>query len=158
MAQIFWLESYYSIAEKNVFNIDINVFLQQNLDLKNVSYFNKLFVLNFLKGKMFLKLWHFQLKNIPENILNLFCFLLGLIYCLNLKMKKLKFFPLWLQTLIIILSPKAKFNELKLGLWTAKNRFQLSTGLNLETLNAIISSGTDHDWAASQIRDEAQIL
>jgi len=37
----------------------------------------------------------------------------------------------------------AKFNEFKPSLKSAKNRFQLSAGLNLETLNTILSE-TNH--------------
>ena len=40
--------------------------------------------------------------------------------------------------------PEAEFIEFKPRLWIAKNRFQLNTGSNLETLNTI-SSGTNHD-------------
>ena len=44
----------------------------------------------------------------------------------------------------------SEFNE------SAKNRFQLSAGLNLETLNAILS-GNNHILVASQILAAAQI-
>ena len=36
-----------------------------------------------------------------------------------------------------------EFNEIEIRLKSAKNRFQLSAGLNLETLNTILS-GTNH--------------
>ena len=35
--------------------------------------------------------------------------------------------------------PESEFNEFEPRLKSAKNRFQLSAGLNLETLNAILS-------------------
>ena len=41
----------------------------------------------------------------------------------------------------------SEFNEFEPRLKTANNRFQLSAGLNLETLNIIISE-TNHIWAA----------
>ena len=47
-------------------------------------------------------------------------------------------------------NPEYKFNDFEPCLKSAKNRFQLSAGLNLETLNTIWS-GTNHIWAASQI-------
>ena len=46
--------------------------------------------------------------------------------------------------------PESEFNEFKPRLKSAKNRFQMSAGLNLETLNTILS-GTNHIRAASQI-------
>ena len=51
----------------------------------------------------------------------------------------------------------AEFNELEPRLKSIKNQFQLSAGLNLETLNTILS-GTNHIWAASKIYTAAQIL
>ena len=42
----------------------------------------------------------------------------------------------------------SEFNEFKPRLKSAKNRFQMSTGLNIETLNTILS-GTNHIWAAA---------
>jgi len=39
--------------------------------------------------------------------------------------------------------PLPEFNEFEPRLKSAKNRFQLSAGLNLETLNAFLS-GTNH--------------
>ncbi len=41
----------------------------------------------------------------------------------------------WLNYLF----PVSEFNEFKLRLKSPKNRFQLSTGLNLEKLNTILS-------------------
>ena len=41
-----------------------------------------------------------------------------------------------------------EFNEFEPCLKSLKDRFQLSAGLNLETLNTILS-GTNHIWAAS---------
>ena len=41
------------------------------------------------------------------------------------------------------LSPESKFNEFEQRLKSAKNRFQLSDGLNHKTLNTILS-GTNH--------------
>ena len=46
---------------------------------------------------------------------------------------------------------ESEFNEFEPRLKSALNRFQLSAGLNLETLNTNIS-GTNNIWAASQIR------
>ena len=43
---------------------------------------------------------------------------------------------------------KSEVNEFEPRLKPAKNRFQLSARLNLETLNTILS-GTNHIWAAS---------
>ena len=51
----------------------------------------------------------------------------------------------------------SKFNEFEPRLKSAKNRFQLSASLNLETLNTILSV-TNHIWAVSQIKAAAQIL
>ena len=45
----------------------------------------------------------------------------------------------------VILPAEAEFKEFKPCRWTAKNRFQLSAGSNLETLNTI-SSETNHVW------------
>ena len=45
---------------------------------------------------------------------------------------------------------ESEFNKFEQRLKSAKNRFQLSAGLNLETLNEILS-GTNHIWAAAQI-------
>ena len=53
--------------------------------------------------------------------------------------------------------PEAEFKEFKPHRWTAKNRFHLSAGLNLKTLNTM-SSETNHVWALSQILAAAQIL
>ena len=47
-------------------------------------------------------------------------------------------------------SPESKFNEFEPCLKSAKNRFQLSAGINIETLDTILS-GTNHIWAAFQI-------
>ena len=44
----------------------------------------------------------------------------------------------------------SEFNDFEPRLKSAKNRFQLSTGLNLETLNRVLS-GTNHIWAAASI-------
>ena len=44
---------------------------------------------------------------------------------------------------IRILDSESEFNEFEPRLKSAKNRFQLSAGLNLETLNTILS-GTNH--------------
>ena len=44
---------------------------------------------------------------------------------------------------------ETEFKEFKPRRWTAKNRFQLSAGLNLKTLNTI-SCGTNHVRASSQ--------
>ena len=44
--------------------------------------------------------------------------------------------------------PVSEFNEFELRLKSTKNRFQLSAGLNLETLNIILSA-TDHILAAA---------
>ena len=46
---------------------------------------------------------------------------------------------------------ESELNEFELSLKFAKNRFQLSTGLNLETLNTILS-GTNHTLVAFQIQ------
>ena len=48
--------------------------------------------------------------------------------------------------------PEAEFREFKSRRWTAKNRFKLSAGLNLETLNTISI------LLESQIGDAAQIV
>ena len=42
----------------------------------------------------------------------------------------------------------SEFNDLKPSLKSAKNRFQLSAGLNLEKLNTILSE-INHIWAAA---------
>ena len=42
----------------------------------------------------------------------------------------------------------SEFNEFELHLKPAKNQFQLGAGLNLETMNTILS-GTNHIWAAA---------
>ena len=48
--------------------------------------------------------------------------------------------------------PKSEFNEFEPRLKSAKNRFQLSAGLNLEKLNSILSgnnslnSASEHIW------------
>ena len=52
---------------------------------------------------------------------------------------------------------KSEFNKFEPRLKFAKNRVQLSVGLNFKTFNTI-SSGTNHIWAASQIKAAAQIL
>ena len=44
---------------------------------------------------------------------------------------------------LLITNPVSEFNEFETSLKSAKNRFQLSAGLNLETLNTILS-GTNH--------------
>ena len=44
--------------------------------------------------------------------------------------------------------PVSEFNEFEPRLKSAKNRFQLSTNLNLETLNTILSE-TNYIWAAA---------
>ena len=49
--------------------------------------------------------------------------------------------------LTILNNPESEFEP---RLKFAENRFLLSAGLNLETLNTILS-GTNHIWAASQI-------
>jgi len=67
-----------------------------------------------------------------------------LIGCLN------GWFALYVET-------ESEFNDFEPRLRSAKNRFQLSTGLNLKTLNTILS-GTNHIWAVSQIKAAAQIL
>ena len=41
------------------------------------------------------------------------------------------------------LQPESEFNEFEPCLKFAKNRFQLSAGLNLETLNTILSETND---------------
>ena len=46
-------------------------------------------------------------------------------------------------------SPESEFNEFEPRLKSAKNQFRLSAGINLETLNKILS-GTNHKRAASQ--------
>ena len=46
--------------------------------------------------------------------------------------------------------PEFEFNEFEPRLKSAKNRFQLSAGLNLETFNTILC-GTNYIRAASQI-------
>ena len=43
---------------------------------------------------------------------------------------------------------ETELNEFEPRLKSDKNRFQLSAGLNLETLNALLS-GANHIWAAS---------
>ena len=42
-----------------------------------------------------------------------------------------------------IMHKESEFNELEPRLKSAKNQFQMSAGLNLETLNTILS-GTNH--------------
>ena len=49
-----------------------------------------------------------------------------------------------------IMFTESEFNEFKPRLKSAKNRFQLSAGLNLKSLIAGLS-GTKHIWSASQI-------
>ena len=46
--------------------------------------------------------------------------------------------------------PESEFNEFEPRLKFAKNRFQLSAGLNLETFNTILKRA-NHIWAAAQI-------
>ena len=46
--------------------------------------------------------------------------------------------------------PESEFNEFEPWLKSAKNRFQLSAGLNLEKLNTILN-GTNHILATAQI-------
>ena len=48
----------------------------------------------------------------------------------------------------------SEINEFEQHLKSAKNKFQLSTGLNLETLNTILSE-TNNIWAAAQIQPQA---
>ena len=48
----------------------------------------------------------------------------------------------------------SEINEFEQRLKSAKNKFQLSTGLNLETLNTILSE-TNNIWAAAQIQPQA---
>ena len=43
-----------------------------------------------------------------------------------------------------------EFNEFEPRRKSAKNRFQLSSGLNFEAMNTILS-GTNYIWAAAQI-------
>ena len=52
-----------------------------------------------------------------------------------------------------LVKPVSEFNEFEPRLKSAKNRLQLSAGLNLEKNNTILS-GTNHIWASSA----AQIL
>ena len=52
---------------------------------------------------------------------------------------------------------RAKYKLFKPRRWTVKNRFKLSTDLNLETLDTILSE-TNHVWAASQISDVGKII
>ena len=47
-------------------------------------------------------------------------------------------------------NPESEFNEFEPRLKSAKNRFQLSAGTNLEKLNTILN-GTNHIWAAARI-------
>ena len=42
----------------------------------------------------------------------------------------------------------SEFDKFESRLKSVKNRFQLSAGLNIETLNTILS-GTNHIWAAT---------
>ena len=49
---------------------------------------------------------------------------------------------------ILLCSHESEFNEFELRLKSFKNRFQLSTGLNIETLNTILSK-TNHIRAAA---------
>ena len=51
----------------------------------------------------------------------------------------------------------SEFNEFKPRLKSGKNRFQLSTGLNIEKFDTI-SRGTNYIWAAAYNNDAAQIL
>ena len=44
--------------------------------------------------------------------------------------------------------PVSEFSEIEPRLKSTKNRFQLTTGLNLETLNTILSE-INHIWAAA---------
>ena len=44
-----------------------------------------------------------------------------------------------------LVKPVSEFHEFEPRLKSAKNRFQLITGLNLEKLNTILS-GTNHIW------------
>ena len=67
-------------------------------------------------------------------------------------MKKLRHF----LNLISYLS-ESEFNEFEPRLKSAKKWVQLRAGLNLEKLNTILN-GTNHIWAASQIKAAAQIL
>ena len=47
-------------------------------------------------------------------------------------------------------NPESEFNEFEPRLISAKNLFQLSASLNLETFEYILS-GTNHTWATAQI-------
>ena len=58
---------------------------------------------------------------------------------------------------MVVNRSESEFNEFEPRLKSAKNRFQLSAGLNLDILNSILS-GTNHIWAASQILAAAQTL
>ena len=44
----------------------------------------------------------------------------------------------------------SEFNEFDLSIKSAKTRFQLSAGLNLEAMNTILSE-TNHIWAVALI-------
>ena len=52
---------------------------------------------------------------------------------------------------------ESEFNEFEPRLKCAKNGIKLNVSLNLKTLNTIFC-GTNHIWAASQIKTTAQIL
>ena len=52
--------------------------------------------------------------------------------------------------ILISLQSVSEFNEFQPSLKSAKNRFQLSAGLNFEKFNTILS-GTNHIGAAYQI-------
>ena len=52
--------------------------------------------------------------------------------------------------------PVSEFNEFEPRSKSAKNRFQLSAGLNLKTLNTILSE-TNHIWAGPRLKFKPQL-
>ena len=58
---------------------------------------------------------------------------------------------------LLLKSSESEFNEFEPRLKSAKNRFQLSAGLDLKKITTVLS-GINHIWSTAYIQAAAQIL
>ena len=58
---------------------------------------------------------------------------------------------------LLLKSSESEFNEFESRLKSAKNRFQLSAGLDLKKITTVLS-GISHIWSTAYIQAAAQIL
>ena len=58
---------------------------------------------------------------------------------------------------LLLKSSESEFNEFESRLKSAKNRFQLSAGLDLEKKDTVLN-GINHIWSTAYIQAAAQIL